>query len=179
MIPFSQIVLQLLLQLQIKDHTIDSLTSENAKLSSALGVAESRLNDLYGDQSRMEDEMAARIEVAEKLREQVRELEREKRDLQRRYNEQVMATDSAREYRLYHNRRLLSKRNVRRFMIMNNTSNLASSLLHNPAKRPMWPLPFRRKNSRWSKTTTKLTVVMTHLTFRSRNFMTPKWNLPK
>jgi len=37
----------------------------------------------------MEEEMAARIEVAEKLRTQVRELEREKRDVQRRYNEQV------------------------------------------------------------------------------------------
>jgi hypothetical protein len=33
--------------------------------------------------------MAARIEVAEKLRTQVRELEKEKRDIQRRYNEQV------------------------------------------------------------------------------------------
>jgi len=33
--------------------------------------------------------MAARIEVAEKLRTQVRELEKEKRDVQRRYNEQV------------------------------------------------------------------------------------------
>jgi chromosome segregation ATPase len=95
----SQVFLQLLLQIQIKDHTINSLTSENANLSSALGAAESRLNDLYADQSRMEDEMAARIEVAEKLREQVRELEREKRDIQRRYNEQVMATNSARAYR--------------------------------------------------------------------------------
>jgi len=37
----------------------------------------------------MEEEMAARIEVAEKLRAQVRELEKEKRDLHRRYNEQV------------------------------------------------------------------------------------------
>ena len=33
--------------------------------------------------------MAARVEVVEKLRTQVRELEKEKRDLQRRYNEQV------------------------------------------------------------------------------------------
>lgn len=37
----------------------------------------------------MEEEMAARMEVAEKLRTQVRELEKEKRDIQRRYNEQV------------------------------------------------------------------------------------------
>jgi hypothetical protein len=33
--------------------------------------------------------MSARIEVAEKLRTQVRELEKERRDLHRRYNEQV------------------------------------------------------------------------------------------
>ena len=37
----------------------------------------------------MEEEMAARMEVMEKLRTQVRELEKEKRDIQRRYNEQV------------------------------------------------------------------------------------------
>lgn len=37
----------------------------------------------------MEEEMATRIEVAEKLRSQVRELEKEKRDIQRLYNEQV------------------------------------------------------------------------------------------
>jgi len=34
-------------------------------------------------------DLAQRIDISEKLREQVRELEREKRDLQRRYNEQV------------------------------------------------------------------------------------------
>jgi len=61
---------------------------------SALNSAESRLNDLYADQARMEEEMAARIEVTEKLRGQVRELEREKRDLQRRYNEQVRFVSS-------------------------------------------------------------------------------------
>jgi predicted nuclease with TOPRIM domain len=56
---------------------------------SALNAAETRINELYADQSRMEDEFTTRIEVAEKLRTQVRELERDKRDLQRRYNEQV------------------------------------------------------------------------------------------
>jgi len=34
-------------------------------------------------------ELGQRIEVAEKLRTQVRDLEKEKRDLHRRYNEQV------------------------------------------------------------------------------------------
>lgn len=37
----------------------------------------------------MEEEMAARLEVIEKLREAVKELEKEKRDTIRRYNEQV------------------------------------------------------------------------------------------
>lgn len=37
----------------------------------------------------MEDELSARIEVVEKLRLQVRDLEKEKRDIHRRYNEQV------------------------------------------------------------------------------------------
>jgi predicted nuclease with TOPRIM domain len=81
--------IKLLVQLQNKDQTIVCLTTENTTISSALNTAETRLNELYADQSRMEDEMAARIEVSEKLREQVRELEKEKRDLQRRYNEQV------------------------------------------------------------------------------------------
>lgn len=68
---------------------IASLTAENDNVMSALNTTESRLNEMYVDQARMEEEMAARIEVSEKLRAQVRELEREKRDLQRRYNEQV------------------------------------------------------------------------------------------
>ena len=34
-------------------------------------------------------ELAQRIDISEKLREQVRDLEKEKRDVQRRYNEQV------------------------------------------------------------------------------------------
>ena len=45
--------------------------------------------ELYADQRRAEDELGARIEVIEKLRSQVRELEKERRDLLRRYNEQV------------------------------------------------------------------------------------------
>ena len=75
--------------MQDKEQTIAQLTTENDNLTSALNAAESRLQELYADQNRMEEEMAARMEVAEKLRTQVRELEKEKRDLQRRYNEQV------------------------------------------------------------------------------------------
>lgn len=75
--------------MQDKEQTITGLKSENDSLSSALHTAETRLGELYADQSRMEEEMSARIEVIEKLRNQTRELEKEKRDAQRRYNEQV------------------------------------------------------------------------------------------
>jgi hypothetical protein len=47
------------------------------------------LAELYSDQTRQEEEMATRLEVMDKLRIQARELERDKRELQRRYNEQV------------------------------------------------------------------------------------------
>lgn len=80
---------QLLVQLQNKDQTIKTLTDENANFSTALNTTEARLYEFYTEQGRMEEEMSARIEVTEKLRTQIRELEKERRDLHRRYNEQV------------------------------------------------------------------------------------------
>lgn len=88
---------QLMVQLQNKDQAIASLTSENDSLMSSLNAAESRLGDLYADQARMEEELAARIEVIDKLRSQTRDLEKEKRDLQRRYNEQMSTFDAERQ----------------------------------------------------------------------------------
>lgn len=82
------------MQLQDRDQTITTLKTDNGSLQSSLNAAETRLAELYADQGRMEEEMAARIEVAEKLRSQVRELEKEKRDIQRRYNEQVCLQNS-------------------------------------------------------------------------------------
>ena len=82
------------MQLQDRDQTITALKTDNGSLQSSLNAAETRLAELYADQGRMEEEMAARIEVAEKLRSQVRELEKEKRDIQRRYNEQVCLQNS-------------------------------------------------------------------------------------
>lgn len=81
--------MQLLVQLQDKDQIIATLKTENTNLSSALHAAETRVSELYADQGRMEEDLAARIEVIDKLRNQVRELEKEKRDIHRRYNEQV------------------------------------------------------------------------------------------
>src|SRR5258705_9596602 len=80
---------QLIVQLQDNEQLLHNYVTENTSLISALSAAESRLNEFYGEQSRWEIELAQRLDITEKLREQVRELEREKRDLQRRYNEQV------------------------------------------------------------------------------------------
>lgn len=77
------------MQVQNRDQTILDLTSENDNLTSALNSAETRINELYTEQSRSEVELAQRIDISEKLRAQVRELEKERRDVQRRYNEQV------------------------------------------------------------------------------------------
>ncbi|ESK98307.1 m serotype precursor [Moniliophthora roreri MCA 2997] len=88
---------QLHVQLQDKEQTISSLSTENDNLVSALHAAEERLNDLYSEQSRSEMELAQRIEVADKLRAQVRELEKEKRDVLRRYNEQTASFDAERQ----------------------------------------------------------------------------------
>ncbi|TFY83770.1 hypothetical protein EWM64_g231 [Hericium alpestre] len=88
---------QLLVQVQTKEQTITTLTKENSNLSSALNAAETRLSELYTEQARMEEDLSARIEVVDKLRSQVRELEREKRDLHRRYNEQTSTFDAERQ----------------------------------------------------------------------------------
>lgn len=80
---------KLLVQIQEKEQIMTKLTTENDNLTSALSTAKTRLNEIYTEQGRMENELAARLELVEKLRSQVRELEKEKRDTLRRYNEQV------------------------------------------------------------------------------------------
>lgn len=82
---------KLLVQLQDKQQIIANLTKENNNYASAINAAETSLNELYTEQSRMDEELSARMDVIEKLRSQVKELEKEKRDVQRRYNEQVCA----------------------------------------------------------------------------------------
>ncbi|KAF8507145.1 hypothetical protein F5888DRAFT_1630194 [Russula emetica] len=100
---------RLLVQLQNKDQTIKTLTDENANFSTALNTAEARLYEFYTEQGRMEEEMSARIEVTEKLRTQARELEKERRDLHRRYNEQT-ATFEAERQSFYDNEQHLKSR---------------------------------------------------------------------
>jgi DNA-binding CsgD family transcriptional regulator len=80
---------QLMVQIQEKDQAITNMRSETDQLVSALRAAEGRINDLYADQGRTEVEIAQRIDISEKLRGQLREADKEKRDIHRRYNEQV------------------------------------------------------------------------------------------
>jgi chromosome segregation ATPase len=75
--------------LQENEHQIETLQSESDELKGSLKDAETRLSEFYTDQARMEDDLAAHHAIAEKLREQLKEVEKEKRDLNRRYNEQV------------------------------------------------------------------------------------------
>jgi len=71
------------------DGTISSLTKENGNLQNALSQAETRLNELYADQARWEEELAKRHQLTDNLRAQLREIEKEKRELTKRYNDQV------------------------------------------------------------------------------------------
>ena len=80
---------QLLIRVQNKEQTISDLTAENDNLHASLNAAESRMAELYTDQARMEEETATRLDLVDMLRAQVLELEREKRDVLRRYDEQV------------------------------------------------------------------------------------------
>lgn len=83
---------QLLVRIQNKEQSLAELAAENSNLTSAFNAAEGRLTELYAEQARMEEETAARIDLVDRLRAQVQELERENRDVIRRYNEQVCTT---------------------------------------------------------------------------------------
>ncbi|KAF8507731.1 hypothetical protein JB92DRAFT_3089474 [Gautieria morchelliformis] len=88
---------------------LKELTTENATVMSTLHAAELRLAELYADQSRMEEDVATRMEIAEKLRSHVRDLERENREALRRYMEQT-ATFEAERQALYDNEQHLKSR---------------------------------------------------------------------
>jgi chromosome segregation ATPase len=112
--------------LQNKDQTISNLTAENDHLTSALNAAEQRVNELYAEQSRSEVELAQRIDISDKLRTQVRELEKEKREIQRRYKEQASVVQiGTGTSGLRCCRQQLSKQSARRSTTTSNTSNPA------------------------------------------------------
>ncbi|THH07620.1 hypothetical protein EW145_g3250 [Phellinidium pouzarii] len=79
---------ELLIRVQNKEQGLAELTTENINLSANLNAAETRLAELYADQARIEEETVARLDLVDRLRAQVQELEREKREVVRRYNEQ-------------------------------------------------------------------------------------------
>ncbi|KAF8591893.1 hypothetical protein K439DRAFT_1379550 [Ramaria rubella] len=101
-------------------------------MASSLHAAESRLTELYADQSRMEEDIAARMEIAEKLRSQVRDLEKEKREAARRYTEQT-ATFEAERQALYDNEQHLKSR-IQSLMAARKAQQEA-------AERPVSPVP--------------------------------------
>lgn len=88
---------ELLVRIQTKEQNISELKSENMSLSTALNTTEARLTELYADQARIEEETVSRLELVDRLRGQVQELEREKRDILRRYNEQTATFDAERQ----------------------------------------------------------------------------------
>ncbi len=80
---------QLLVKVQEQEAIIAALNTDSKNFISSLTATEARVREMDAEQVRMEDELVAKNEVAEKLRSQIRELEKERRDLQKRYNEQV------------------------------------------------------------------------------------------
>ncbi|PVF97254.1 hypothetical protein CPB86DRAFT_735208 [Serendipita vermifera] len=88
---------ELRIRIQDLDSTVSTLSTENTTLQTALTRAETRLTELYADQARTDEELGLRHELAEKLRSQIRELEKEKRELTRRYNEQTNAFEAERQ----------------------------------------------------------------------------------
>ncbi|GAA5889770.1 hypothetical protein JCM5296_002337 [Sporobolomyces johnsonii] len=70
---------------------------ERRRLERELDGARTRADELLVEEGRMEEELAGRIEVLEKLRATVRELERDKREATKRYREQADSFDSERQ----------------------------------------------------------------------------------
>ncbi|KAL8290077.1 hypothetical protein RQP46_003016 [Phenoliferia psychrophenolica] len=74
-----------------------ALLKENDAVAKDFETAKAKIDDLLHEEGRMEEELAGRIEVLDKLRSSVRELEREKRDADKRYRDQGDSFDSERQ----------------------------------------------------------------------------------
>ncbi|KAG8966079.1 hypothetical protein FRC03_012563 [Tulasnella sp. 419] len=88
---------QLLLKTQNHEQTIVNSVKEVETLTSHLKAAESRLAELDADQERMEKEAAEKDQVIDLLRGQIKELEREKRELRKRYEDQTSTFEAERQ----------------------------------------------------------------------------------
>ncbi|KAM0745742.1 hypothetical protein T439DRAFT_384060 [Meredithblackwellia eburnea MCA 4105] len=83
---------------------VDGLEESNGKLFSEYDslakdfeLAKTKIDELLNEEGRMEEELAGRIEVVDKLRSSVRELERDKRDAEKRYRDQGDSFDAERQ----------------------------------------------------------------------------------
>ncbi|GAA5927802.1 uncharacterized protein JCM15063_005998 [Sporobolomyces koalae] len=75
----------------------DEARTQAQQLEKELNHVRDRELEWRRDQERMEEELAGRIEVLDKLRASVRDLERDKRDASKRYREQADSFDSERQ----------------------------------------------------------------------------------
>ncbi|KAK4057937.1 hypothetical protein OIO90_001156 [Microbotryomycetes sp. JL221] len=87
------------LQIRVDEATNerDGLLNQHDLLQQDLQAAKKNVDNLLNDQARMEEELAGRIEVLDKLRTQVRELEKERRESTKRYREQADSFESERQ----------------------------------------------------------------------------------
>ncbi|GAA6054122.1 hypothetical protein JCM3770_003206 [Rhodotorula araucariae] len=70
---------------------------QRRRLEREVDGARARVDELLAEQARMEEELGGRIEVLDKLRGTIRDLEREKREMTKRYREQSETFDSERQ----------------------------------------------------------------------------------
>ncbi|GAA6063970.1 hypothetical protein JCM10212_004780 [Sporobolomyces blumeae] len=80
-----------------EDAEIDSAEKVREEYEAELDEYREREEEWRREQARLEEELAGRIEVVDKLRSSVRELERDKRDATKRYREQADSFDSERQ----------------------------------------------------------------------------------
>ncbi|KAF8602381.1 hypothetical protein BDV93DRAFT_557630 [Ceratobasidium sp. AG-I] len=95
---------ELMMRLSNRDETIAKLNTEIAEMQAAMGQGEARLMELYADQERweteragLEEEIGKKSNVIDKLRIQLREIEKENRDGSRRLAEQAAQFESERQ----------------------------------------------------------------------------------
>ncbi|BGP47259.1 hypothetical protein JCM10450v2_003111 [Rhodotorula kratochvilovae] len=84
-------------RLERLEEEVSEEREERRRLEREVEGARSRVDELLADQGRMEEELGGRIEVLDKLRGTIRDLEREKREATKRYREQSETFESERQ----------------------------------------------------------------------------------
>ncbi|KAG9099647.1 hypothetical protein FRC06_005054 [Ceratobasidium sp. 370] len=95
---------ELMARLLSRDEAITELQGQITEMQTTMGMGEGRLAELYADQERwetdrakLEEDIAKKNNVIDKLRVQLRELEKENRDSTRRLTEQAAQFESERQ----------------------------------------------------------------------------------